>query len=288
MSTTPVPVSAENDISNGAGCHVLLMMIGNPDLWECGAPMNHDPGSWAGRHSLTSNVRFNNQRIVLDGHDQGPLLNHLPMSDPYRSLKSNRKTVYAASRVRANGTPLACTTTKKFNMIGCGDPVSLPLVNNVSNEGHNLYIGLAADDELKGDLAIATSIITDIISFAIACATGGPAGPLADDAKGVLGDFFGVDPVKMGVGAGLGLAASIITSGASGWKEPITLKLEQGNGYVSIAHEISYNPDTGSWDQKGSSNVVGGGKNEYGGNLYTPSPAPAEDTTPNMKWGEKL
>ena len=283
--TTPVPVSAENDMTNGATSHVLLMLVGTPDLWECAAPMNHKPGSWAGRHSLTTNVKFNNQRVVLDGHDQGPLLQHLPINDPYRTLKSNRKTVYAASRVRANRTPLACTTATRFNMMACGDPISMPLVNNISNADYNLYIGLAADDEVRGDAAIVMSIATDAIAFAIACAGGGPVAVLAND---VLNDFFGVDPLKMAVGGGLGLATSIIVSGASGWKEPITLKLEQGNGFVSISHEISYNPSTGSWDHKGTSNAVGSGKNEYGGNLHKPLPPPPGNPTPNMKWGEKL
>lgn len=285
MSTTPVPVSAENDLTNGATSHVLLMMVAYPDLWECAAPMNHGPGGWAGRHSLTSNVKFNEQRIVLDGHDQGPLLRHLPFDDPYRSLKSNRKTVYAASRVRANGTPMACTTTTKLNMIACGDPVSLPLVNNVSNQEYTLYIGLAADDETKGDIAIVVSVATDLIAFAVTCA----GGPVAVAAREIAKDFFGVDHRKLAIGAGLGFAASIITSAASDWKEPITVKLEQGNGFVSIAHEISYNPSTGSWDHKGSSNVIGQGKNQYGGNLYKPDASPpVREITPNMHWGEKL
>jgi hypothetical protein len=286
MSTTPVPVSAENDLTNGATSHVLLMMVAHPDLWECAAPMNHGPGSWAGRHSLTSNVKFNEQRIVLDGHDQGPLLRHLPFDDPYRSLKSNRKTVYAASRVRANGTPMACTTTTKLNMIACGDPVSLPLVNNVSNQEYTLYIGLAADDELKGDIAIAVSIITDVIAFAVACATANPS-PVAIDADGLVGDFFGVDPVKTVVGANLGLAASIITSGASGWKDPIVYKVETGNGFRAMTHEVSYDPSTGEWAHKGTQNTVGIGKSEYGGPIYTPAkaPSPAPDAAAP---GEKL
>ena len=282
--TTPVPISAEHDITNGATSHVLLMMVGHPDLWECSAPMNHNPGSWAGRHSLTSNVTHNKQRIVLDGHDQGPMLLHLPIGDFYRSLKSNRKTVYFASQVKANGTPIAATKTTGFNMIACGDPVSLPFVNNMTNEERILYVGLSADDELRGDVAITVSIATDVIAFAVACAMGNP---IATDAEGLLGDFFGVDPVKAVVGGHLGFGASIILSAASGWKEPITYKLESGNGFRAMTHEISYDPNTGEWAHKGTQSTVGVGKTEYGGPIYTPPKKP-EPKASSAPWGEKL
>jgi hypothetical protein len=78
----------------------------------------------------------------------------------------------------------------------------------------------------KGDIAIAVSI-TDVIAFAVAWR---PTNPVAIDADGLVGDFFRCRPVKTVVGANLGLAASIITSGASG-RNPIVYKVETGNEF---------------------------------------------------------
>jgi hypothetical protein len=284
MPTTPVPVSAENDCTQGSTHHSLLLLAGFPDIWDCAAPMNYLPGSWASRHCLTTNVKFNEQRIVLDGHDQGPLLFHLPIADSYRSLKSNRKNIYSASQVKANGTPLACVNDEKFRMMACGDPVCSPFAFNCNNSAYNLLIGLSSDDEFRGDVAKFAAIIVDTVSFVITCATGNVAPEAASD---VLGDFFGADPVKLVVGAKVGLAASIITSAASGWKEPIVYKMETGNGFRAISHELSYNPSSGEWAHKGTQNTVGLGKNEYGGSIYKPAKATTSsaDAPP---WGDKL
>ena len=232
-----VPVSAQADITNGSGFHCLLAMF-VPDVWESAAPMNHTPGSWAGRHSFTFSVLFNGQCIVLEGHDQGPLLFHLPINDYWRCLKSNRKPNYSTSLVKANKKSLACIDDK-HSIMTCGDPVSLPTGMNCTNAAHNLFIGMSFLDELKGEVAIACSMITDVFMFIIE-----PAGVMKDTvvspAKLVM-DLFGVDYKKMGAGAGANLVGSIVVSAATGWKEPITLiKLEAGNGYLAVQHAVSY------------------------------------------------
>ena len=67
-----VPVSIATDTTMGTTVHASLLF----DVWDCSAPMNHQPGAGL-CHSMASNVRHKAQPIILEGHDLGPWLDHL-------------------------------------------------------------------------------------------------------------------------------------------------------------------------------------------------------------------
>ena len=280
MPTTPV--SAENDVTAGPGVH-LLMLCYCPDIYECAAPMNWTPGSWAERHSLTFNVLFNKQRIVLDSHDHGPLLTHMPFVDPWRTLKSSRKTIFSAAKVKAHDIPLACVD-ESHPLMTCGDPISLPSAFNFTNPSHNLFIGMSELDELKGRVAIVCSIVTDIIMF---CAF-----PPADDKSPVdqlsVEGFFGVNPKKAVVSGVANFIGSLVVSSATGWQEPVKVfSLKQGNGFAGVQSEVTYDPSTGAWQQKTSHYDFVTGKIEHKSTVYEPGDA-EKSSEAARSWGEKL
>ncbi len=282
MPTTPV--SAENDVTAGPGLH-LLMLCYCPDIYECAAPMNWTPGSWADRHCLTVDVLFNSQRIVLDGHDLGPLLSHMPFVDPWRSFRSSRKTVYNAARVKANSTALACVD-ERCRMMACSE-ITLPSGFNFTNPGHNLFIGMDELDELKGDVAIACSIVTDLIML-IVSPPKGPADAIKDvGLEKTTKQFFSINEKKLAVSAIVGLIGSAVISNASGGREPYKVKLKQGNGWAEQEYTLEYDPSSGSWTTKGKANTVGRDKKTFEDKVYDPSREP-RDIPRKFSWGEKL
>jgi hypothetical protein len=252
-----VPVSVAGDLTYGFGMHLDFP----PDVVEEVAVMAWAPGAAMGKHSMASTVLHKGQPIVTDGHDLGPGLTHSVLNHFMHALKSNRKTVYAASTVVAKGKPVACVdTSQDLKMIVCGDPIALPNGRNLSNVMHTVFVGMTELDEFKGDVAIACSCATDYLNFVVACASMG-ASELPKSFSEVFGnatkDALGLDPVKAAIGAGVNLVGSVAISYKSGWKEPITFKAEIGGGLVSGSTEASWSPETEAVTEKTVINAFG-------------------------------
>ncbi len=250
---TPVPVSNASDVTLGVGGMHTMLLSFLPDVFECVAPMDHYPGHLMSKHSLAASVLHNGKRIVLDEHDLGPGLQHLPTNDVWRMLKSNRKVSFAASKVVACGKPVALVNLNR-PLMACGDPVSVPCGFNVSNSSHSLFIGASAEDDLRGMLTNMFSMVVDVVAYVM-----GAFGPVSSPfgASDLAKDAAGFDPKKLVGGALSSVVVSTIMSYRSGWKEPLAVKLETGGSVTSGQTEISYDLNTKKTSVKSRGNVLG-------------------------------
>jgi len=242
-----VPVSIAGDISSGWNNHVMdTQFLPLYDYFDGAATMDWVGGKYMSKHSLAPSVLHKGQEIVLDTHDLGPMLPHAPSNYPLHLLKASRKNIYSASTVVAVKKPIACVDAEHPLML-CGD-VAMPKGFNHTNAQHSVFVGTTALDESKGRAEILKTAIVDSLMLLM-----GPAKEPIDVAK----DALGADPIKAAVGAWVGLQTSIAVSRKSGWKEPISLKMESGGGFASRNTEISYDPKTQQWSGKDSKNTLG-------------------------------
>ena len=250
---TPVPVSNASDVTLGVGGMHTMLLSFLPDVFECPAPMDHFGGAAMSKHSLSPTVLHNGKKIVLDEHDLGPGLSHLPTNDVWRMVKSSRKVSFAASTVVACGKSVALVSLNR-PLMACGDPVTTPCGFNVTNSSHSLFIGASIEDDVRGFLTNMASMVVDVISYAMT-AVAGPAAPMAND--DLIKDLLGYDPKKIVGGAISSAVVSGIMSYRSGWKEPITVKIETGGSLTAGHVEVSYDPNTKKTTTKSRGNVLG-------------------------------
>jgi hypothetical protein len=85
------------------------------------------------QNKLTTTVYHKFRWIMLDGHDCGYMIPHVTVPPtnvllPLQIAFSSRKTIFAASTVKANGTPIACTQLLPVpvTMMACAEPISFP------------------------------------------------------------------------------------------------------------------------------------------------------------------
>lgn len=257
------PVSIATDLTWGPTIHARIPPI--PDLWDASAPMNWEPGASMAKHSMATSkpVRHKGEVIVLDEHDLGPDLPHLPGSHrAFHWLGSNRKVVYTAGTVKMNGKATACVDVYHQMMV-CGDPISLPSGFNGSNEPHTVMLGMTDLDELKGDVSWMSSVAVDAFLFVTSAkAPDSAADQLTGEGLGMLG----FDKKKAAATALASLVTSVIVSEQSGWKEPIGIKTEVGNARFSAKVEAQVDPQSGDVSGKYERNVWGD-KRDFGGKL---------------------
>jgi hypothetical protein len=126
------------------------------------------PGVATSRCKFTSTVKHLGSRIMLDQHDLGPLLPHIPvpLNDiyfPLHILSSKRKVNFTAGMVLANGAPIACTYPIIFPMTGCANPVSLPTAQSFTNVTNTVLVNMHWIDVLAGWVQIAADAACDYI-----------------------------------------------------------------------------------------------------------------------------
>jgi len=199
----------------------------------------------AGKHKITSTVFHRGQGIVQHGHDCGaliadeapPLLGRGNGYLPLILLGSSRKIMFGASTVRAEGAAIGGAEASGYPMLTCGNPISLPYTYPTKNKDNTVLVGLTVLDITRGWQDIAVTMAIDVILFGLSLAKPG----------GGLGGLLGVDWMKTGLTSAAGLGLSIKRSAESGWKEPITLRVEAGN-IITDANEVIYHPDTGEFE----------------------------------------
>jgi hypothetical protein len=247
--TTPVHVNIGTDITEGRSTHMAWPPV-PPGVWvssEVPAKQQWAPG--ASKHKLTASVFHRKQPIALQGHDLGmgipdeapPILG---TSNGYLVIimaKSSRKIMFGASAVKAEGTAIGgATIPMDLPMLTCGDPLPLPTVFPQTNTSNTVLVGFSDQDLADGWTDIGDAVLIELVCFALDLLGLKQFGP--GDAIGGVG---GVDRNKTLLGAAVGLARSIERSRRSGWKEPISVKVESGGGVNSAGGEVKWTPATG-------------------------------------------
>ncbi len=230
------PVSIATDVTGGGNYHGT--MPPNLDLFDCSAPMNWPQG--AHKHVMAPNVLHKGQRIVLEGHDLGPMLPHAPSGFCLHLIKSKRTPSFSASTVKAASAPVAVVDAPWHLMMLCGD-ISLPYGLNLNNPSHTVFVGMTAADQVAGYLAIGLSIAIDVAAM-----MSGPEGITMEWAA----EQMGFEWKKSAKGAVASLVTSIVFSAMNGFETPISMKGDFGNGIMSIGGEASWDPQTNKWTFK--------------------------------------
>lgn len=279
-----IPVTSETDTSAGPTCHMAVIppMV----FLEQVAPMNHPPGKLA-THKLTNTVRYNGLRIAQEGHDLGPALPHPPNPWGILAAKSSRKIGYAASKVKADAKPLACSSAE-LKLLVCGD-VTMPWAANQSNSLHTVFVGMTAEDQLCGQIDMfATQVVDTLMLMKIAVA---PAAVATEFTFQGLGkDALGVEPEKAGATYFTSLAAGVAKSALSNWERPVVATTSVGGGYAVASVEVSYDvkkrtltktysATTGGYAVKNTEEVRDVGAVEAGTTFHNPLPGYGGKTT---------
>jgi hypothetical protein len=176
--TVAIPITIAPDVSMGAGMHngflppVVPAPVPQPSI-EMIATMMWTAGYLLNKNKLTTKVEFNGWPIVQDGHDVGPLIPDitpmLPANLWYAMMWpfSSRKNAFCASKVLADGAPLAGHYRNLMTMVTCGEPLSLPTAVCMTNELHNCDIGFELSDIAFGFIGIIAGIVVEKLSAAL-------------------------------------------------------------------------------------------------------------------------
>lgn len=282
-----VHVNIASDRSKGTSFHIALPSA-PPGTWPSReVPTPHDNALGKAKHKIAATVLHKNLGIVLHGHDCGmgipdeapPYIGKGSGYLPIVILKSSRKVMFAASTVRAEGTPIGGATRPRpiLPMLSCGEPIPWRQTYPFTNTKNTVLVGFSADDIRRGREDIKDAILIEAALFVYGLVT---LDPMAFGLGDVVGGVFGYDPVKSIASGIAGGARSIERSAESGWREPIVVRLDTGGGAVSGADEVQYDPQTGEWKltkeatigtEKGAVSTTGG-KEE----------SPAGDTPPDL------
>jgi hypothetical protein len=283
---TPVHVNIASDDTLGISVHMALppAPVGTWPSVEVNAKHNNEPGK--AKHKITTNVFHRGQGIVLHGHDCGmgiadeapPIVGRLSGYLPIVQLKSSRKVMFAASTVKANGTPIGGVALDTLPMLTCGDPIPLPSVFSLTSGTNSVFVGFSDSDLERGWEDIVDAVSVELICFVVSIVTMDPKLFGAGDVvEGVLGH----DPLKSTISAGVGLKRSIQRSAASGWEEPIVLKAETGGSAVGGSLGVGWTPATGETDITHEGNAgpfawTAGAKHDGDGNWVGTGDIPAD------------
>lgn len=246
--TTPVHAGIATDISMGLLTHFLVppgAPGGAPTLSiELFAPMDWDPGKALNKHKLTSTVFFNDQKIVLDGHDQGPWICDVtvpPINIWYAVMWpfSSRKNCFSAAMIIADKTAVASIDSGALMpMMTCGEPLSAPTAIAPSCSKNNLIFGMLPSDVAFGWIGAASSVIVNaIINRAFPPS---PTNRLMFEIAGKLAGVSGINQenlIKLGLGAavdGLLSYARGQVNGTGDWSAKVAV------GSVYLGAEFSY------------------------------------------------
>jgi hypothetical protein len=125
------------------------------------------PGFALFQNKLTTTVVHKALPIVLDGHNCGYMLPHIsiPVANaltPLQMAFSSRKVVFAASKVKANGTAIGCVYPSfLLPMTCCAQPVTLPNGISLLNIMNTVIVGTTWVDFFLGWLSIAATMYVD-------------------------------------------------------------------------------------------------------------------------------
>lgn len=176
--TLAIPITIATDLSMGVGMHngflppVVPAPVPQPSI-EMIATMKWVAGYLLNKNKLTAKLEFNGWQVVQDGHDLGPLISDITPALPanlwYAMMWpfSSRKTAFCASKVLAEGVPLAGHYRGLMTMVSCGEPMSLPTVVCLTNELHNCDIGFELSDIAFGFIGILAGVAVEKLSAAI-------------------------------------------------------------------------------------------------------------------------
>jgi len=246
--TTPVHAGIATDFSMGLLSHFWLPP-GAPAAspmpsFELFVPMDWDPGKALNKHKLTSTVFFNDQKIVLDGHDQGPWIcdvTYPPVNLWYPVMWpfSSRKNCFSAAMIIADKTAVASVDSGALMfMMTCGEPLSAPTAITPSCSKNNLIFGMLPSDVAFGWIGAASSVIvTAIINRAFPPS---PTNRLMFEIAGKLASVSGINQenmIKLGLGAavdGLLSYARGRVNGTGDWSVKVPI------GSVYFGSELSH------------------------------------------------
>jgi hypothetical protein len=225
------PVSISNDLTMTMGMIPLITpheALGVPPAvlppflphLEMPVTMMWPPGFALMQNKLTTTVIHKMLPIVLDGHDCGYMIIHVPIPPAPPNVKvvlhiafSSRKIAFAASKVKANGTPIACTSIWfPIPMMVCANPITMPLGTAPFNLLNSVQVGMTWTDVLFGVISIAVTMAIDFFSW-------DPAGPISLGSatdwawKATLGDSPKMWAIKAGAGLAVNAARLFIADG---------------------------------------------------------------------------
>lgn len=268
MGMTPIHVNIASDEILGASVHIALPAapVGTFPSLEVTIPQGHPPG--VAKHKITGTVFHRKRGIVLHGHDCGmgipdeapPVVGQLSGYLPIIMLKSSRKVMFAASTVKGEGTAIGGVTASDLPMLTCGEPVPFPAVFSQTSTANTVLVGFSQSDIDRGWEDIAAAVAIEAVCFVVSIVT---MNPLMFGASDVVAGVLGVDPLKTGLGAAVGLGTSIKRSAESGWTEPISLKVETGGGAEGAGVEAKWTPATNEGEVTAEYNL-GPGKGAAG------------------------
>lgn len=207
--------------------------------FEMPTPMMWPPGLALQQNKLTTTVFHKAQFIVLREHDCGHMIPHvtIPASNPELPLIiafSRRKVMFASSRVKANGTQIACTEIGgppvPLPMLCCGSPVSLPNGFPSFNGLHTVSVGISIGDIVAGFITMAMAIVGALLCARFELAKG--------ELAGLASNLLGASTVqewafKQALGLLSGCARIALTQEGK-------LKVEVGSGYAGFDASIEY------------------------------------------------
>lgn len=166
------PINISNDVTIGFSGHdVLELPSPVPKInfsIELPGNMYWPPGLALNKLSMTSTVQHKMMDIVLDGHDQGPLLLHITLptfANPLLAViipLSSRKVKFSTSIVKMDKKNVGCAVFY-FPMQGCGDPVSVPVSFPLFNLMNTVSVGILWTDIGIGILDILLSMGIDFV-----------------------------------------------------------------------------------------------------------------------------
>lgn len=230
MPSTPVSIS--NDLTLTIPIIPLITLhdaVGIPPAvlpkllphLELPVTMMWPPGFGLLQNKLTTTVLHKAMPLALDGHDCGHMIIHVPIPPVPVNVKvvlhvmfSSRKMAFSASKVKANGTAVACTSLWfPFPMLCCANPITAPIGTAPFNLLNTVKVGMTWADVLFGALSIAVTMAIDFFTWDKEAPISLPS---ATDWiwKATLGDSLGVWALK--TGAGLAVNAARLLAGEDG------------------------------------------------------------------------
>lgn len=240
--------------------------------FEANVPIMWPPGFGLQQNKLTTTVFHKAQFLMLEGHDCGYMIPHVTI--PPNNVKlliiipfSSRKAMFSASKVKANGTAVGCSQLLMFPLplMTCWNPVNLPSTFPSANVFNTVLVGMTLGDLFAGLIAIACSIVADLLCWRVFKADMFEAlGPIAG---GLAGSFLGFsNPAQFLVKTGLGALAGA----AKIWLT--------GEGTISVAVGSSYAGGQASYTSTADGGHQVGIQGQVGGPLYSSASGTASHT----------
>ena len=243
----PTPVSIGPDMSVAQAFHIAP----EPGIDPL-ANLNWAPGEWAKTHSLAASVLHKSQPIATDGHDLGPLLQHLGPG-LITSIGSSRRVAFTASTVLMCKKATAAIDLKRgFVMLACGEVTMVG--TNVSNTSHSVKVGVTLLDIALGAIDVAVTVTVDLVMEAI-----GANEMMKITPEGYAQKATGLDPSDALKSSVTTLLKTTAQSWASGWEKPIQVPVSFGR-VPTFGMEWSYDPSKKQLSETASVKALGRGE----------------------------